>query len=631
MRTSRKSANSPITAKSGRFAGWRRSGLGMGMRLGMCLGPWPLVWGIAVLILLALTQLPNRMGSLDAALGRTAFDIEMRLLREYFPREALNDPVLIGIDDGALVKFEEPSALWHKHYAKLFEAIRRGKPAAVAVDIVLPPRSYDSIIPGLDLALLNSLRNLKQQAPLTIVHTIDADGRLAGINKIYLRMLQDETFSLDQVIEDPDRAARRFDESELPFGGRMPSMAGSVARALGKPVSSGYIDFSVGRKIDYIPMQKVLDLLAEDEGALERYFGGKVVVVGSVMSGIDSWKLPLLLASWGRQSSFENLNQPGVVIHLQTLRSILGNGLIRPLPAWLTVGFCLIMLCSVFLRSRASLYIGALVIAPLVIFALSVIFITVNWLLPVVTLTLALWVGVMVRGVADSVQTLLEKNRFKTSFAGSVSPAVLQEMMAGNLSAGVSAETAEVCVLFSDIRGFTALSESLTPEMTTTVLTRYFDRMVACVHQYEGTIDKFIGDGMMVLFGAPRAAVDPCGDAVRCACDMTAALKKLNEEFAADGLPPLFIGIGINYGTVVVGNIGSTERHNYSAIGDAVNVASRLEGLTKRLGTTIVLTESVKSRLGAGFGLIAFGEQVLRGHSPLPVWGVENQPPATRI
>ena len=377
-------------------------------------------------------------------------------------------------------------------------------------------------------------------------------------------------------------------------------------------------------------MQNVLDLLAKDDAALQRYFGGRVVVVGSVMSGIDSWKLPLVLTSWGRQAGFENFNQPGVVIHIQTLRSLLGDGLIRALPTWLVVLLCLLLVCTVFLQSRASLYLSAFVFAPLLIFGLSVMLITFNWMLPVVTLTLALWVGVVVRGVADSVQNLLEKNRFKTSFVGSVSPAVLQEMMAGNLSAGVSGETAEVCVLFSDIRGFTALSESLTPEMTTTVLTRYFDRMVACVHQYEGTIDKFIGDGMMVLFGAPRAATDPCGDAVKCAYDMTEALKKLNEEFAADGLPPLVIGIGINYGKVVVGNIGSTERHNYSAIGDAVNVASRLEGLTKRLKTPIVMTESVKSRLGEGFGLVSFGEQVLRGHSPLPVWGVETVPTVVR-
>ncbi len=594
-----------------------------------------LLWVVALAVLLVLTQLPSRSGSLGAALERSAFDVQMRFLREYVPRDAINDPVLIGFDDSHLVKYLEPVTLWHKHFAQLFEAIRRGKPAAVAVDVVLPPRSYDAILPGADIALLAGLRNLKQETSLTVAHTIDGDGRLADINKIYLRMLQDDTFALDQVIEDPDRASRRFDERELPFGGSRNSFAGRVARELGKPVDAGFIDYSIGRKIDYLPMQNVIELLEAEnqpnDAALEKLFRGKVVVIGSTLSGIDSWTLPVMLANWSHTTGFDYLKQPGVVIHVQTLRSLLGSGLIKPAPPWLVVTLCMILLSTVFIRSRIGLFAIAFVVVPVLFFALSVTLITLNWLLPVVTLLLALWCGVVVRGVADSVQTLLEKNRIQTSFAGSVSPAVLQEMMAGNLSTGVSGETAEVCVLFSDIRGFTALSESLSPEMTTTVLTRYFDRMVACVHRYEGTLDKFMGDGMMIFFGAPRPVAEPCSDAVKCAVDMTVALKKLNEEFAAENLPPLAIGIGINYGKVVVGNIGSTERHNYSAIGDAVNVASRLEGLTKRLGTQIVMTDSVKSRLGGEFRLVSFGEQVLRGHSPLPVWGVETGAPGAGI
>ena len=231
---------------------------------------------------------------------------------------------------------------------------------------------------------------------------------------------------------------------------------------------------------------------------------------------------------------------------------------------------------------------------------------------------------------ASRIVSKRRQNRFKQSFSGSVSPAVLQEMMAGNLSAGISAKTAEICVLFSDIRGFTGLSESLSPEKVTSLLTRYFDRMVACVHRYDGTMDKFMGDGMMVLFGAPRSVGNPCASAVKCALDMVDALTPLNEELAAEGLPQLKIGIGINYGKVVVGNIGSTQRHNYSAIGDAVNVASRVEGLTKRLGAPIVLTDALKEQLGGAFDLIDFGEQAIRGHSAKRLWGVNAQGSITK-
>ena len=101
---------------------------------------------------------------------------------------------------------------------------------------------------------------------------------------------------------------------------------------------------------------------------------------------------------------------------------------------------------------------------------------------------------------------------------------------------------------------------------------------------YDGTVDKFIGDGMMVLFGAPQKSADPCGDAVQCALAMMAELDQLNVEFEREGLPTLTIGIGINYGTVTVGNIGSSERHNYSAIGDAVNVAAGWKGSPRTSG-----------------------------------------------
>ncbi len=204
----------------------------------------------------------------------------------------------------------------------------------------------------------------------------------------------------------------------------------------------------------------------------------------------------------------------------------------------------------------------------------------------------------------------------------------MNEMLAGSLTPGVSGQLADVCILFSDIRDFTTLSERMPPVVVTTVLQRYFDRMVRAVHRYEGTVDKFIGDGMMILFGAPRPSADPCGDAVKCALAMMSELDDLNAEFEAEGLPTLTNGIGINFGSVTVGNIGSSERHNYSAIGDAVNVAARMEGLTKELGRKILITEAVVTRMGEGFHFDPLGSHEVKGHSPVNIWGIRTARPA---
>lgn len=584
---------------------------------------------IAIVLFSLLWSFPNRNVSLVSSLERLSFDLQMQVMRSFYPRPARVEPVLIGMDEASEDVFEEPLAMWHEHLGKTMRALATVKPMVVGVDIQLPPRSFDKIKPGLDRALFTGLMELKQVTPLVVAHTVDRAGFIAPIHKPFLRVLGDETFAIDRILEDPDRVARRFTETGVVSSGSFPVFAAEIARKAGRQSAEGLIDYSVGGLIRYIPIQQVLEWQAmNNAGELERNFGGKVVLVGSVQRSVDRWKLPVGMSDWERggtagEAHSLNTTQSGVTVHYQVLRNLLGDGLLNPLPqVWQWV-ICALLLAFVFVPSDRRTFLFAFVLAPLAFFALSVTLITLNWYIPALTFTLVLWIAVGVGAVSDGMETLIEKNRFKQSFSGSVSPAVLQEMLAGNLTAGVSAKTAEVCVLFSDIRGFTGMSESLSPEKVTSLLTRYFDRMVGSVHRFDGTLDKFMGDGMMVLFGAPRSLANPCESAVRCGFDMVEQLQKLNEEIALEGLPPVKIGIGINYGNVVVGNIGSTERHNYSAIGDAVNVASRIEGLTKRLGTPIVMTDQVKAKLPAEFEMIDCGEQALRGHSSMQVWGVK--------
>ncbi len=579
---------------------------------------------VAVLLFSMLLRVPTADQSILSVLERLSFDFQMQFLRTVFPRSVDVEPVLIGIDESAEAAFDEPIAMWHKHFAKLIDAMVVAKPALVGMDIVLPSRSFDHILPGLDISFLTSLARIKQNIPFVVVHTFDRTGKLFPIHPTYLKVLGDESFAFDKVLEDRDRYARRFNEFETVGEGSLGTFSGTVARKLGKKIEAGFIDFSVGGTVGYVPIQDVLSWHADGNLAeLKRRFAGRIVLIGSVVGAQDRWFLPVALSEWERDAKgVLQLNQPGVIIHLQTLRSLLGEGLIVPMPSWMEWLLFAILLGFVFVPSNRNMYWFAFPIAPILLFSISVILITAKILIPAVTFLVVLWIAVMVGAVADGTRTLLEKNRLKQSFSGSVSPGVLQEILLGKLAGGVSAETAEVCVMFTDIRGFTGLSESLPPETVTQILTRYFDRMVACVHHCDGTMDKFMGDGMMVFFGMPRRMNNSCVNAVKCAVDMVNELAKLNEEFAAEGLPNLKIGIGINYGKVVVGNIGSTVRHNYSAIGDAVNVASRVEGLTKRLGKPIVFTDSVKAQLGEGFEMIDFGEQPIRGHSAMHLWGV---------
>jgi adenylate cyclase len=157
-----------------------------------------------------------------------------------------------------------------------------------------------------------------------------------------------------------------------------------------------------------------------------------------------------------------------------------------------------------------------------------------------------------------------------------LSPALVEEAQGGSLDLHAGGKSTEITVLFSDIRGFTNMSEKETPEAIVTMLNEYFELMVDVVFQYGGTLDKFIGDSLMALWGTPRLRADDAENAVKAALEMQARMVGFNRSRVAAGKAPIYIGIGINSGPAVVGSMGSSRRSDYTAIGDAVNLASRL-------------------------------------------------------
>jgi adenylate cyclase len=183
------------------------------------------------------------------------------------------------------------------------------------------------------------------------------------------------------------------------------------------------------------------------------------------------------------------------------------------------------------------------------------------------------------------------KRQFTDLFGQYVPPELVDEMARNPESYSMEGRNAELSVLFADIRNFTALSEGLDPKALARLMNDYLGAMTDVIRSYRGTLDKYIGDAIMAFWGAPVQDVDHARHAVLTAIRMQERLRARAEEFRAQGWPELQIGIGINTGVMTVGDMGSPVRKAYTVMGDAVNLASRLEGITKEYGVGIVVGE----------------------------------------
>jgi len=216
--------------------------------------------------------------------------------------------------------------------------------------------------------------------------------------------------------------------------------------------------------------------------------------------------------------------------------------------------------------------------------------------------------------------------RERANLARYFSPNMVDELAQSDEPLG-EVRSQPVAVLFADIVGFTSLSETMAPEAVIALLRDFHGRLGGIVFQHNGTIDKYIGDAIMATFGTPRVGPTDAGDALACARAMAAEIGEWNRQRAAAGEPPITIGIGLHYGEAVLGDIGGEGRLEFTVIGDTVNVASRLEALTRTLSATIIASDPLMQRASSDYGaplpegFIAGAPQSLRNRTkPMEIW-----------
>lgn len=232
--------------------------------------------------------------------------------------------------------------------------------------------------------------------------------------------------------------------------------------------------------------------------------------------------------------------------------------------------------------------------------------------------------GAVARAVNSMAEGLRERETVKSAFARYVSHQVLDTVLHSGALPEVKGVRRKVTVLFADIRGFSTMAEGMRPEEVVQLLNEYFEKMVQVVFRNQGTLDKFLGDGLMVIFGAPQE--DPYQEehALQTALEMQEQIRLLCEKWKTEGRTPIRIGIGINSGTAIVGNIGSSRRMEYTAIGDTVNLASRLESATKELGAGILLSEYTYNAVRGAFQTTNRGTIQIKGRrDPVQVYALD--------
>lgn len=510
----------------------------------------------------------------------------------YSPSKTLDDIVIIAIDDDSL---EELGLLpWPRsYYATVINQLNQS--SVIGIDIIFDLETSSEN----DKALADSIKNANvvlgmEYTSFTFIDDELFGGGLLKPNATLGTIGQDFEAGFVNLYQDSDGVVRSF----------TPHITGIESHDhFSKVIVEAYTgvsqEFEQSRMlINYYAEPKGYNYISFSDIYFNRtnpaYFNGKIVLIG-VTSPIehDDYTIPI-----------SNQDMPGVEIHANLVQSILTKDFIYYQDDISAIGIIFLFgIITGLLLFKYKIHIATtllIIIAIIYVFVSIYIFdtgIIMKILYPILSIVIVSFALVVVY-----YRTEERSRKWITSIFGKyVSPVVIDNLIKNPELINLGGEKRNITIFFSDIRGFTSISEKLVPEELVYLLNEYLTEMTSIIITNDGLVDKYMGDAIMAFWGAPLEQPNHAEMACSSSLKMIVKLRELQKKWKKEGIPSLNIGIGLNSGDAIVGNMGSSSRFDYTAMGDNVNLASRMEGLNKIYGSNIIITEKTQKVIKNNF------------------------------
>jgi adenylate cyclase len=543
-----------------------------------------------------------------------------------------HDVVIIGVDDKALNTFPELTSFWQPYYAEAIQGAAGAGAKVFVLDVfqAIPIAKYE---PDNDSLLAQAFAEASPRMPVVTAFVASTADQKKAAFAVPLNMMSSAfgTAAYANLTADPDDFVRRQELIEAPVEGAPTEQLtrGMALRAAEKFTGKdaafrngnlylGDREIPTGDKrdmtinyagpADTVPKVSLLDFIravrSGNQAQLERWVKGKIVLLGPDTKANDTHATPFYTAF----ALTDKWMTPGVEIHANTLRTLLTGDFLKPVPTWARVlslaiaGGATVAVVTSF--AGAQMGIWSIVVLTLALLATHIFFIA-GWLLSSMEMLLA-FVWALIGGIIYRFATAEKKSSFFKSAVALFVGKQVAYSLDQNQKIGLTGKRQMVTIMFSDIRGFTAFCESKDPAEVVDLLNTYMATMCAIIVRHGGHVNKFIGDGILAVFSDDDDAARP-GDhgcrAVACAMEMVNA----PSEFET--------GTGLHSGEVVIGNVGSSDKMEFTVLGDTVNLASRLESLNKEHKTKMLLSEATFEIIGGAIDTLYLGSVSVRGKS----------------